>query len=1224
MQASQSTLVNTVPSALTPDIQDGVVYALAKVGTTVVVGGSFTSVAPHGSSATVARSGIFAFDQSTGAISTSFAPVLDGEVDTLEAGPDGTVYAGGTFTTVGGRANRVVRLDVATGAVTAGWTSPVMDGSVTTMAYAAGRLFVGGTFTKAGYGSIDTVPAHAGLVSLDPVAGAVTSYVTSQVAGHHAWTSTNGYAKGPVGVKALDVDPAGAAMVIIGNFTSVDGVARDQAARLVLGATSAVLDTSWATASFTARCSKLFDSSVRDVQYSPDGSYFVVVSSGGGGTLPLNTDGSRGKCDSAVRFDSVRSGSNVAPTWTDYTGNDSFWSVAVTGTAVYAGGHARWVNNCSGSDTPGQGAVPRPGIVALAPVNGLPFSWNPGRNPRGAGAYALMATDQGLYVGSDTDYIGNRKYLRRKIAFFPLAGGAAAPDTTTASLPGTVYRAGGFGNTAPNVLHRVNVGGPALTADDGGIGWAADTSDPSAYRSAGSTVDGASYSKVDATVPVDTPNALFATQRHDPGVKGDGSEMHWAFPVPVGTTVQVRLYFDESNSTLAAAGSRTFDVSVDGHAWLSAMDVAGSAGLRTGTMRSTTVTSDGEVDLDFTHEVNNPMVSGIEIVRTAAPTIAAGGSPVYRVNSGGPQVASTDTGPAWLADSTTTVTQGTPFRRGGTVSAYTTAVSGYDTTVPLKTPTALFSDEVAGTSTGTSIHYGFPMPAGTAATVRLYFANQNTSTATAGSRTFNIAVDGTTRLSSFDVVATAGATRKGTMKSFPVTSDGMVDVDLTSASGYPFVDAVEIVQNAASPTTTPDASADLLTSRHDDGSAIGASSTATWGADWHRARGAFVLGSTLFYGWSDGFLHQRIITGTTFGPDQVVDPYNDPVWSTVVTGSTSTTQYYRGVLPTFYTAEMENVTAMFYSGGRIYYTLAGRTAMYSRYFTPDSGVVGSEELTVSDGRDWSGVAGAFLSGSTLYYATRSDGVLRSVAWSGTSATGSSTVVDSSSSWAGRALFLLADPSAPAAVGYRASTSVNAQLQVPAVQVPTPVRAGDTLLLYATVGSTAVTVSTPTGWTAVDAQSNGTGGLATVLFSKTAGPGDSGSSVSVPLSARAKVTLTLAAYSGADGAVSAVGYAGDANTATHTTPGTTVATDGSWVVSYWADKSATATTTWTAAAGVASRTSTFGSASDVPAVSSLLADAAAPVSAGAQGGVTATADSVASRGNSWSVVLSPAR
>jgi hypothetical protein len=82
--------------------------------------------------------------------------------------------------------------------------------------------------------------------------------------------------------------------------------------------------------------------------------------------------------------------------------------------------------------------------------------------------------------------------------------------------------------------------------------------------------------------------------------------------------------------------------------------------------------------------------------------------------------------------------------------------------------------------------------------------------------------------------------------------------------------------------------------------------------------------------------------------------------------------------------------------------------MRFRYFSPDSGIVGSDEFTVNDGMDWSGVAGAFLSGSTLYYATKADGVLHSVSWVGDHATGSPSTVDSSQNWATRGMFVTSD------------------------------------------------------------------------------------------------------------------------------------------------------------------------------------------------------------------------
>ena len=135
--------------------------------------------------------------------------------------------------------------------------------------------------------------------------------------------------------------------------------------------------------------------------------------------------------------------------------------------------------------------MPRPGIAALDPVNGLPLAWNPGRNPRGAGAYALLATPTGLWVGSDTDFIGNYKYKHQKIAFFPLAGGyTAPPPTRRARFPGNVYEAGPLANQHPEVLYRVDAGGPTVAATTAARTGRRTQSDPSPYRNSGSNTAG--------------------------------------------------------------------------------------------------------------------------------------------------------------------------------------------------------------------------------------------------------------------------------------------------------------------------------------------------------------------------------------------------------------------------------------------------------------------------------------------------------------------------------------------------------------------------------------------------------------------------------------------------------------------------------------------------------------------------------------------------------------
>ena len=125
-------------------------------------------------------------------------------------------------------------------------------------------------------------------------------------------------------------------------------------------------------------------------------------------------------CDATSRWPTAATGTALQPTWVDYTGGDTIYTVAVTGTAIYAGGHDRWFNNPFAGDRAGPGAVPREGIAALDPVNGF--------RSRGI----LAATEAwacstwsprsaGLWVGSDTDQIGGETH--RKLAFFPTAGG---------------------------------------------------------------------------------------------------------------------------------------------------------------------------------------------------------------------------------------------------------------------------------------------------------------------------------------------------------------------------------------------------------------------------------------------------------------------------------------------------------------------------------------------------------------------------------------------------------------------------------------------------------------------------------------------------------------------------------------------------------------------------------------------------------------------------------
>ena len=92
---SPGAMPSAVPSAASPQVDDGDVRSIAQVGSTMVIGGNFTSVGGQ------ARSRIAAFNADTGAL-TSFNLPVNGEVTTIVPGPDNhSVYIGGSFSQVG-------------------------------------------------------------------------------------------------------------------------------------------------------------------------------------------------------------------------------------------------------------------------------------------------------------------------------------------------------------------------------------------------------------------------------------------------------------------------------------------------------------------------------------------------------------------------------------------------------------------------------------------------------------------------------------------------------------------------------------------------------------------------------------------------------------------------------------------------------------------------------------------------------------------------------------------------------------------------------------------------------------------------------------------------------------------------------------------------------------------------------------------------------------------
>jgi hypothetical protein len=444
-----SGVVNATPG-LSPNVLDASVTALTQVGSTVIIGGGFSSVSNPGSSTIVRQPFLAAYDTNTGLLVPNWSPVLDGPVTSLVPDGQGNVYVGGRFRSVNHIGGKVALLKVADGTSVAGFSAAPLNGAVSDMALIPadpdvpgdlGRLFVGGSFTTA------SAQARGGLAALVPGTGLlVPNYTMPFLTGHHNFDVVPGASQGSTGAENVALNPAGNRLIVDGNFRTVtDGAgpaARDQIVSINISPTGATVDRNWNTSVYTPTCNKKFDSYVRDVAWSPDGSFFVVGTTGGyTGTPPSGT-----WCDSVNRFDASSAGTAVMPRWTDRTGGDSIYSVAVTSAAVYAGGHQRWMNNDHGQDRPGPGAVPRPGLAALDPRTGVPLAWNPGRNPRGNGAELIYPTADGLWVGSDTDWIGNFHYKKPKLAFFPLEGGAPVPSDDLGN-PTKIYIGGSSGNS---------------------------------------------------------------------------------------------------------------------------------------------------------------------------------------------------------------------------------------------------------------------------------------------------------------------------------------------------------------------------------------------------------------------------------------------------------------------------------------------------------------------------------------------------------------------------------------------------------------------------------------------------------------------------------------------------------------------------------------------------------------------------------------------------------
>jgi hypothetical protein len=273
-----------------------------------------------------------------------------------------------------------------------------------------GVLYVGGTFT-----------GH--LLALNPTTGANTGDINFTV------SDPIPNAFGPVAIFKFAITNAGDRLVATGNFRQVNGSSRTRVFVADINTTSgAVTLDNWYYPGFAQGCSTTEPrriAQLRGVDWSPDGSYFVVV---GTGQISLKANlwhpppavnpAITTVCDGAGRFNM---NDPTKPQWINYTGGDSVWAAAATGPAVYVQGHFQLWDNWDGFASrclpEGHVCASRKGIAALDPETGFALAWD-GIKPAQQGGKSFLVTDNGLWVPSDSLRFHGKPH--RGLAFVPL------------------------------------------------------------------------------------------------------------------------------------------------------------------------------------------------------------------------------------------------------------------------------------------------------------------------------------------------------------------------------------------------------------------------------------------------------------------------------------------------------------------------------------------------------------------------------------------------------------------------------------------------------------------------------------------------------------------------------------------------------------------------------------------------------------------------------------
>ncbi|MFL6287969.1 MAG: delta-60 repeat domain-containing protein, partial [Actinomycetes bacterium] len=424
---NHTALVPDIPRNNTPRIANGEIWDIEVVGTRVFIAGSFTAIANKtGNTTPINQRYLAAYDYSTGRVDTTFRPTFDGAVNAVEASPDGTkLFVAGTFHNVNGvPRDKVARLSPSTGAPASAFAfTGTTNNAATALEATDTTVYIGGRFTR-----INGVPM-TGLVAANASTGAIDTQFDNQLSGGIG-------VGGTLTVQQLKLTHDERKLLVVHTGRKIDGQDR-LGVGLINTVTKQLLP--WRT--------RLWDqylSTVGGIQriyagdIAPNDEYFVVSSGSGGDRPPIS--------DTAIAFP-IAGQDFVEPLWVARC-FDSVYSVAITESAVYIGGHFQWNESPTanqpwpGLDNVGYGTgqglsgyglgdevVRRDHLGALDPATGTALEWNPGSNSF-EGNKAMLATRRGLFVGGDGNIQGDVDTGRVAFYDFATVPAPALPDTT--------------------------------------------------------------------------------------------------------------------------------------------------------------------------------------------------------------------------------------------------------------------------------------------------------------------------------------------------------------------------------------------------------------------------------------------------------------------------------------------------------------------------------------------------------------------------------------------------------------------------------------------------------------------------------------------------------------------------------------------------------------------------------------------------------------------------